>query len=337
MEAIVQDRYGSIDDLRLQTVPDPVPADDEVLVQVRATSVHPDVWHVVTGHPTLLRLMGAGVRRPSQRVPGTDLAGVVVSVGAGVTRFAPGDEVFGETIRGIQWHNGGAYAQLATAPEHGLARKPPSVSFEEAAAVPTVGLIALANLPQERVPAGCRVLVNGAAGGVGSMTVQLAKAYGAHVTAVDAAHKLDLLRELGADRTIDYAAEDFTQACEQWDLVVDIPGNHPFRAIRRVLASDGRYVLIGHDAFGAKGHRLLGGVPYAVGLMARSAVTPQLRPGPSPTPDKAASMRLLADMLERRQLRVVIDRVFPLAEAREALHHLASGRATGRIVLSVDG
>ena len=337
MEAIVQHRYGSIDGLRLQDVPAPAPADDEVLVQVRATSVHPDVWHAVTGRPALLRLMGSGVRRPSQPIPGTDLAGVVVAVGAGVTRFKPGDEVFGETIRGHQWRNGGAYAELAVAPEQGLALKPPAVTFEEAAAVPTVGLITLQNLPQRRVSPGDRLLINGAAGGVGSIAVQLAKAYGAHVTAVDAAPKLEMLRRLGADRTIDYGTEDFTQAAEQWDLVFDIPGNHPFSRVRRVIAPGGAYVLIGHDAFGAKGHAVLGSVPHALGLMARSVVTPELRGGAMKAPDKQASMELLARLLQEGRLQVVIDRVLGLADAALALRHLASGQATGRIVLSVGG
>ena len=148
MRAIVQDRYGAIDALSLRDVERPAPAEDEVLIRVRAASVHPDVWHVVAGHPWALRLMGSGIRRPKDRVPGTDVAGVVESVGAAVTRFRPGDEVFGETIRGVQWRNGGAFAEYATAPEEGVALKPPTVGFEEAAAVPTAGLIALNNLPQ---------------------------------------------------------------------------------------------------------------------------------------------------------------------------------------------
>ncbi len=302
MRAVVQERYGSIEDLVVRDVPTPVPAEDEVLVRVRAASVHPDVWHVVTGQPAVLRLMGSGVRRPKMRTPGTDVAGVVSSVGGGVTRFRPGDAVFGETIRGVGWRNGGAFAEYATAPEDGLALKPSTVTFEEAAAVPTVGLIALNNLPQRRVRAGERVLVNGAAGGVGAVAVQLAKAYGAHVTAVDSAPKLGLLRELGADATIDYTTEDFTRSSQRWDLVFDVPGNHSFAEVRRVLAPRGGYVLIGHDAFGATGHAWLGSIPRVLGLVARSAVAPQLRGGsfavtgqaaadghPGPTPDHGAA------------------------------------------------
>ncbi len=335
MRAIVQDRYGSIDDLSLQEVPTPVPAEDEVLVQVRAASVHPDVWHVVTGQPAVLRLMGSGLRRPKMRVPGTDVAGVVVSVGGRVTRFRRGDEVFGETIRGTQWCNGGAFAEFATAPEAGLALIPTAISFEEAAAVPTVGLIALNNLPQRRVPVGHRVLVNGAAGGVGSVAVQLAQSYGAEVTAVDGPHKLDLLRALGVDRIIDYTQEDFTRGDARWDLIFDVPGNHSFAEIRRVLTPGGRYVLIGHDAFGATGHRWLGSIPHMLGLVARSVVAPQLRGGSFAPPDKRSSMAVLSRLLTTGQLRVVIDRAFPLGEAGQALHYLASGQAVGRVVLSV--
>ena len=335
MRAIVQDRYGSVDDLRLREVARPQPAEDEVLVKVRAASVHPDVWHVVTGQPAVLRLMGSGVRHPKDRVPGTDVAGVVESVGSAVTRFRPGDEVFGETVRGVQWRNGGAFAEYATAPEEGVALKPSAISFEEAAAVPTVGLIALNNLPQRRVPPGCRVLVNGAAGGVGAVAVQFAKAYGAEVTGVDHPRKLELVRSLGADRTIDYTREDFTRGGEQWDLVFDVPGNHSFHEIRRALAPGGGYVLIGHDAFGATGHHWLGSIPRMLGLVARSAVTPELRGGSFASPDKRRLMTTLAEFLETGQLRVVIDRTFPLAEAPEALRYLVSGRPVGRVVIGV--
>jgi NADPH:quinone reductase-like Zn-dependent oxidoreductase len=336
MRAVVQRRYGSVDDLDVGEVPRPQPAADEVLVRVRAASVHPDVWHVVAGRPVVLRLMGSGVRRPRDHVPGTDVAGVVASVGSAVTRFEPGDEVFGETVRGVQWRNGGAFAEYATAPEEGLALKPSGISFEEAAAVPTAGLIALNNLPRRRVPAGSRVLVNGAAGGVGAMAVQLAKAYGAHVTGVDHGSKLALVRSLGADRVIDYTSEDFTRSGEQWDLVFDVPGNHPFRAIRRALDPRGSYILVAHDAFGATGHRWLGSIPRLLGLVARSAVSPQLRGGSFAPPDKRELMGALCDYIETGRLRVVVDRTFPLDQASQAMRHLMSGEPLGRVVLRID-
>ena len=336
MRAVVQKRYGSVDDLTVSEVPRPEPAADEVLVRVRAASVHPDVWHVVAGRPAVLRLMGSGVRRPREPVPGTDVAGVVESVGSAVTRFKPGDEVFGETVRGVQWRNGGAFAEYATAPEVGVALKPPSIGFEEAAAVPTAGLIALNNLPQCRVPTGSRVLVNGAAGGVGAIAVQLAKAYGAHVTGVDHSSKLTLVRSLGADRVIDYTAEDFTRGGEQWDLIFDVPGNHSFRATRRALDPRGSYILIAHDAFGATGHRWLGSIPRLLGLVARSAVSPQLRGGSFAPPDKRELMDTLARFMESDQLRVVVDRTYPLSQAPQAMRHLMSGQPVGRIVLRID-
>jgi NADPH:quinone reductase-like Zn-dependent oxidoreductase len=253
-----------------------------------------------------------------------------------VTRFEPGDEVFGETVRGVQWRNGGAYAEYATAPEEGLALKPPGVSLEEAAAVPTVGLIALNNLPRRRVRRGSRVLVNGAAGGVGAIAVQLVKAYGAHVTGVDHSSKLTLVRSLGADRVIDYTAEDFTRSGEQWCLIFDVPGNNSFRSTRRALDPRGSYILIGHDAFGATGHRWLGSIPRLLGLAARSTVSPQLRGGSFASPDKRQLMGTLAGLMETGQLRVVVDKIFPLNQTPQAMRHLMSGQSLGRVVLRTD-
>lgn len=335
MRAVVQTGYGEPSAvLAVREVECPDVAPDQVLVRVRAASVHPDVWHVVAGQPAVLRLMGGGVRRPTDIVPGTDMAGVVESVGSQVTRFRPGDPVFGETIVGLQWRNGGAYAEYVAVTEDALAPKPADVSFEQAATVPTAGLIVLQNLPDlSQWTPGRRVLVNGAGGGVGAMALQLATAHGAEVTAVDHAAKLDLLRTLGADRVIDYTTEDFTAGGERYDLIFDIPGNHPFSACRRVLTPEGTYVLIGHDRFGAGGHHWLGSIPRVLGLLARSLVTPQL-PGPDfSRPDRRAAMATLASLLETGQLTPVVDRVFPLEEVAGALALLASGTARGRIVL----
>ena len=240
MKAIVQDAYGSPDVLKLQEIDKPVAEDDEVLVRVRAASVHPDVWHVLTGLPYVLRLMGAGLRKPRNPVPGTDVAGLVESVGRNVTRFRSGDEVFGETLKGMQWINGGAYAEYATAPESALALKPANVTFEQAAAVPTSALIALPSLRAGgEIQAGQKVLVNGAGGGVGSVAVQLAKAFGADVTGVDSASKLDMVRSIGADQVIDYTQEDFTRRGERYDLIFDIPGNYSLSDCRRALTPGG--------------------------------------------------------------------------------------------------
>lgn len=335
MRAIVQERYGPVGRLRLGTVATPSVGDDEVLVRVRAASVHPDVWHVVTGRPFVLRLMGSGLRRPTCPVPGTDLAGVVETVGARVTRFRPGDEVFGESLRGFSWRNGGTFAEYVAAPQDVLALKPANVTFEQAAVVPTTGYIILLNLPTGRLAPGRRVLVNGAGGGVGALAVQLAKARGAHVTGVDHTRKLDLLRKLGADEVIDYTRDDFTRGDQRYDAVIDIPGNHPYAACQRALRPDGVYVLIGHDHFGRHGRRWLGSIPRFAGLGARSMFDRRLRRGGPSRLSKQEAMETLRAHLAAGELRPVIARAFPLAEAGAAIRHLAEDDPLGRVVLTV--
>ena len=233
MKAIVQEKYGSPSEvLEHREFDKPEVKDDEVLVRVHVASVHPDVWHIVRGLPYVLRLMGAGLLKPKNTVPGTDVAGHVESIGKNVTQFQQGDEMFGETIKGYQWTNGGAYAEYASVPEVALVPKPANVTFEQAAAVPTSGLIVLQNLPnEERLQPGQSVLVNGAGGGVGALAVQIAKAYGASVTGVDDTKKLEMIRSLGADQIIDYTQEDFTQSGERYDLIFDIPGILHFRLV----------------------------------------------------------------------------------------------------------
>ena len=336
MKAVVQDTYGSPDVLRVREIDRPSVGDDEVLVRVHAASVHPDVWHVVSGRPYVLRLMGAGLRRPRIRVPGTDMAGHVDSVGRNVTRFRPGDEVFGETLRGSQWTNGCAFAEYVSIPQDALALKPGNVSFEQAAAVPTSGLIALRNLPRERVRPGRSVLVNGAGGGVGAFAVQLAKAYGAKVTGVDHSTKLDLVRSLGADHVIDYTREDFTRSGERYDLIFDVPGNHSFSDCRRALVPEGTYVLIGHDHFGDVGGRWLGSLPHFFELMALSLFRRQLPKLSMTTPSKEDSMAVLRDLLESGKLTPVVDRTYPLDQVAEAIRYLTEGTANGRIVITVE-
>jgi NADPH:quinone reductase-like Zn-dependent oxidoreductase len=212
MKAIVQERYGSCDDLELREVAKPIAGRDEVLVRVRAAALHPDVWHVVRGRPYILRVMGGGFARPRNPIPGTDVAGIVEAVGDDVRRFRAGDAVFGETTHAHPWTNGGAFAEYVSVPARLLAMKPDNVSFEQAASVPTSGLIALLNLRGGRLlQPGQKVLVNGAGGGVGTIALQIAKAHGAHVTAVDSARKLAMLRALGADEVVDFAGADFTR------------------------------------------------------------------------------------------------------------------------------
>jgi NADPH:quinone reductase-like Zn-dependent oxidoreductase len=337
MKAIVQGKYGPpADVLELGDVDEPVVKADEVLVQVHAASVHPDVWHVVRGLPYVLRLMGAGLLRPKKRIPGTDVAGRVESVGKDVTHFQAGDEVFGETIKGYQWTNGGAYAEYVSVSERSLALKPANITFDQAAAVPTSGLIALQNLPNEgRLQPGQSVLVNGAGGGVGALTVQLAKAYGANVTGVDNTKKLDMVRSIGADQVIDYTKEDFTQSGERYDLIFDIPGNHPFSACRHVLAPNGKYVLIGHDRFGQGAGRWLGSIPRVLKLVALSPFVSQLPTPKFSMPERKKQMVVLKQLMESGKLTPVIDRTYPLGEVPEAIRYLEEGHARGKVIITV--
>jgi NADPH:quinone reductase-like Zn-dependent oxidoreductase len=338
VRAIVQQRYGPYPEvLRLQEVPAPVAGPGQVLVRVRATSVHADVWHAVHGIPYVMRLMGSGVRSPGLGIPGTDLAGEVTAIGPGASRVAIGDRVYGEVTGSVNlWANAGTFAEFAAVDEGLLMRFPEHLSFEQAAAVPTAALIALTNLrDQGRIRAGQRVLVNGAGGAVGVWAVQLAKAFGAHVTAVDGPAKLELLRDLGADAVIDFTQQDFTTAGVRYDLVLDIVSVAPFRRVRRALEPDGTFVLIGHDQYGHSGHRVLGSISRMLPLLALSPVVPQL-PGIRSGPPREENLATITDLLEARRIRPVVDdRTFPLDQVVAAMDHLVSGAAKGRVVLTV--
>ena len=335
MKAIVQTKYGAPDDLELRDVAEPTVGDDEVLVRVHAASLHPDVWHVVTGHPFVLRLMGAGLAKPKNPIPGTDMAGVVESAGGNVTRFRPGDAVFGETIYTDIWTNGGAYAEYVSVHQELLALKPDTVTFEQAAAVPTSGYIALINLPEpSQLGPGRRVLVNGAGGGVGSLALQIAKASGAHVTAVDGTGKLSMLRDLGADEVVDYTQEDFTQRGVRYDLIFDVPGNHSFSTCKRALEPDGQYVLIGHEQFGASGKRVFGLIPHFLKLIVLARFVKQLR-GPGFTRrTRKDAMAILSGLLASGKITPVIDSTFPLSEAQRAFRHMIEDETRGRVIIT---
>jgi NADPH:quinone reductase-like Zn-dependent oxidoreductase len=338
MKAIVQERYGSPDDLELREVEKPVVGDDDVLVRVRAASVHPDVWHVVSGRPYVLRLMGAGFSRPKNPIPGTDMAGIVESVGKSVTRFRQGDEVFGETIATHQWTNGGAFAEYVSVRQDWLALKPENVTFEQAASIPTSGFITLLNFREaSHLRPGQKVLVNGGGGGVGSVALQLAKAHGAHVTAVDGPTKLSMLRTLGADELIDYTSEDFTRRGVLYDLIFDVPGNRPFSAFKRALEPDGRYVPIGHEHFGAAGNRVFGLFPHFFKLMFLSRFVKQLRGPGLPAPTRTDAMAVLRELLEAGKITPIIDSAYPLSEAREALRHMIEDEIQGKVIITTAG
>jgi NADPH:quinone reductase-like Zn-dependent oxidoreductase len=335
MKAIVQSRYGSPDVLELREVDPPVAGDDEMLVRVHAASVHADVWHVMRGVPYVLRVMGAGLRAPKNLVPGTDLSGVVESIGINVTRFRPGDEVFGQSLVANLWRHGGAFAEYAAVPEARFELKPAGLTFEQAAAVPTSGSLAVQGVRDEgRVRVGQRVLINGAGGAVGTFAVQLAKASGADVTGVDAAAKLEMIRSIGADRVLDHIQEDFTRSGERYDVVLDIAGNHPWADVKRALTPEGTYVLIGHDQYGAAGHRWFGSLGRFFKLMVISPFVPQLHPfrGAKDPGDRLVVMK---ELIETGKITPVVDRTFPLSKVQEAMRYLESGQARGKVVITV--
>jgi NADPH:quinone reductase-like Zn-dependent oxidoreductase len=335
MRAMVQDRYGSPDEvLHLREIEIPEPAPDEVLVRVRAASVNPDVWHAITGYPRVMRLMGAGLGRPKQAIPGLDMAGEVKAVGRDVVGFAPGDAVFGETHDQIQWVNGGAYAEYVCVPQHVLALKPEGISFEQAAAVPNPGIIALINLRMHLWSRpGQRVVINGAAGGVGSIAIQMAKARGAFVVGVDHSVKLDYMRSLGADEVLDYTCDDVTRLEQGVDLIVDVASTLSLSDCRRILNPDGLYIVIGHDHYGAKGRRTLGGIPFFLCLMLWARFDKHL-PWPSfEAMEKCDAMATLREMLETGMLTPVVARTFPLEEVASAIQCLQTGALCGRIVI----
>jgi len=338
MKAIVHRAYGPAEQvLELRDIDVPTPRSDEVLVSVRAASVHPDVWHVIEGFPSVVRLFGNGLVKPKKLVPGTDLSGVVEAVGAGVTRFKVGDEVFGESTS-IAWWNGGAYAEYAAVSEKLLVHKPANISFEEAAAVPTSGTIALMNLQRlDREGPGQNVLINGAGGCVGTLAIQIAKAKGARVTAVDRADKLAMMRTLGADQVIDYAKEDFLRSGERYDLILDVASNLSPEACKHALTEGGDYLPIGHAHFGRapgrNGGRIVGSLPYFVWLLARAMLDPEKRKN-FKFPDKRENMLAFKALIESGKLRPFIGRTFPLGEVAKAIRCMQEEAVVGRIIVT---
>ncbi|MFJ7218040.1 NAD(P)-dependent alcohol dehydrogenase [Amycolatopsis sp. NPDC098790] len=320
MKAIVQDRYGSPDVLEFRDVDRPSPGAGEVLVRVHAAGVDPGVWHLTTGEPYLLRLLGFGLRRPKQPVRGLDFAGTVEEVGDGVSRVRPGDEVFGVCA--------GAFAEYAVAKQDLVAAKPARLSFEQAAAVMISGGTALQAVRDTgRVQPGQRVLVIGAAGGVGSFAVQLAKAFGADVTGVCSTAKTDLVRTLGADHVVDYTREDF--AGRRYDLIVDTAGLRSLSALRRALTPRGTLVIVG----GENGGKWLGGIQRVLRAALLSPFVGHRLRGLVAT-ERGADLDDLRDLIEAGKLTPALDRTYPLADAAAAIGHLHAGRAAGKVVLT---
>ena len=335
MRAIVHERYGKPDEvLHVRDVEIPSPAAHEVQVRVRAASVHPDVWHAISGYPRLMRLMGAGLKRQKQPIPGLDMAGEVTAVGDDVTDFRPDDTVFGETHDEIQWINGGAYAEYVCVPQHVLALKPENVTFEQAATVPTAGIIALVNLRKHLwTKPGQRIVINGAAGGVGSIAIQMAKANGALVVGVDHTTRLDYMRSLGADKVMDYTNEDVTELEQDVDLIIDVASTLSLSGCKRILKPDGLIVTIGHDHYGAKGRKTLGGIPQFLGRMLWARFDRNLDKSWFETMEKRDAMNILSGMLKVGELTPVVARTFPLEEVSSAIECLQAGEVCGRIVI----
>ena len=315
MKAVVHDRYGSPDVLRVEDVPVPTPGAGQVRVAVRATSVNLSDWEGLTGSPGYARL--GGLRSPRRRTLGSDIAGLVDAVGFGVTRFRVGDEVYGDNLALM-----GGFAEYTVAPESALALKPASLTFAEASTVPQAG--AIARRGTERVAAGNRVLINGAGGGSGSFAIQLAKRLGAHVTGVDNAAKQDFMRSAGADEVIDYRRDDFTRSSPPYDLVLDLVAHRSVFAYRRALAPGGTYRCAGGSVRALL--RVLT-VGWAAGrLTGRSIGVLVVKEGP-------AHFEPLAALCVSGQVRIHIDRTFTLDDVPAALAHVGEGRALGKVVV----
>lgn len=324
MKAIVQDKYGSADVLELREIDKPTVKAGEVLVRVHAAGVDPGVWHLMTGMPYLIRVMGYGFRAPKHRVRGRDLAGIVEAIGENVTGFQPGDEVFGTSE--------GSFADYASAREDRIAPKPRNLTFEQAATVPISAQTALQALRDAgQVRPGQSVLIIGAAGGVGSFAVQLAKSLGAHVTGVCSTTKLDLVRSLGADDVIDYTREEFADRAHHYDLIIDTAGNRSLSHLRRALAPEGTLVIVGGE----------GGGPW-IGLLSRMIRTPMLAPFVRPqklrvlsSTERKKDLQILSELIESGKVTPIIDRTYPLSEVPDAIRYLEKGHSRGKVVIAV--
>ena len=324
MEAIVYHEYGSPDVLRLEEIDAPVPKDDEVLVRVAAAAINPGDWFLLSGTPLILRL-STGLSKPRKKVLGLAVAGRVESVGDKVTKFKPGDEVFAEA-------GSGGLAVFVCLPEKSLAHKPAGLTFEEAAAVPVSGVTALQGLRDTaKVQPGQKVLINGASGGVGTFAVQIAKAFGAEVTGVCSSRNLDLVRSIGADHVIDYTSEDFTDNGKQYDLILDNVGNRSLSDCRRALKSDGMLIPNSNKEGRWVGDYLTRAVRA---LLLSLFVSQKLRPFSAV--GKSEDLVALRELVESGSLRPVVDRIYPLAEAAEALAYFGEGHARGKVVITVE-
>ncbi len=322
MKAVTQRSYGLPDVLALEDVDQPAVGDNQVSIRVKAASLNAYDWHMLRGKPYLAR-MTSGVRRPKRIVPGVDISGVIEAVGATVTRFKPGDEVFGPS--------NGALAEYAVARETNYASRPTGFSFEQAAAVPMAGVTAIQALRDRgRVHTGQKVLIIGASGGVGTFAVQIAKAHGADVTAVCSTRNVDTARSIGADRVIDYTKQDVSHGEELFDLILKVAGDASMADLRRVLTKTGTLVAVG----GEIGGNWVGPLKMVFEPMLASAFRPQ-KMATMLAKNNTNDLEVLADLMEAGKLTPVIDRVYPLDEAREAFAYIGEGHAQGKVVITI--
>lgn len=323
MKAIAQSTYGSADVLEYVDIDMPVVGDEDILVRVHAAGLHIGDWHVMTGLPYMLRVIGFGLRAPNVRLRGIDVAGTVEAVGRNVTEFRAGDDVFGTCE--------GAFAEYARAPESNLALKPSNLTFEQAAAVPTSAFAALQALrTRGEVQPGQTVLIIGATGGVGMFAVQMAKALGAIVTGVSSTTNVDAVRALGADHVIDYTKEDFSQSDRRYDLILETGGNRSLSDLRRALNPRGILVLIG----GEGGNRVLGGAGKWIPAALLSPFLRQ-RLRPLSTKPNKGDLLYVKDLIEAGKLMPIIDRTFTLSQVPDAFRYMEKGRGRGKVVITV--
>ena len=323
MRAAVRERYGTPDAVEIRELPKPVPADDEVLVRVRASSVNPVEWYAAAGRPYVGRVQ-MGLRKPKSIRLGVDFAGTVEAVGKDVTAFRPGDDVFGG--------RDGAYAEyVCVRDSRAIVRRPANVSFEEAAAVGVAGLTALQGLRDTGgVREGSKVLINGASGGVGTFAVQIAKALGAEVTAVCSTRNVEQARALGADHVVDYTREDFTRSGRRHDVLFDVAGSRSWRACARVLEPDATVVLVG----GPKTSRLLGPIGH-MAAMKLGALRGRRKATFFLAKFEQGDLATLGELLESGKVKSVVERRYELEEVADALRHLGEGHARGKLVLGI--
>jgi NADPH:quinone reductase-like Zn-dependent oxidoreductase len=322
MKASIYTQYGSPDVIQFNEVEKPTPKDDEILIKVHAASVNAGDWHYLRGTPWLFRL-AAGLLKPKNIFLGADLAGRVEAVGKNVSQFQPGDAVFGD----LSACGRGTFAEYVCASENALVLKPANLSFEEAAAVPVAAVTALQSLQSRTaIQSGQKVLINGASGGVGSFAVQIAKAFGAEVTAVCSTRNLDRMQSIGADYVIDYSKEDFTQNGQQYDFILAANGYRPFSDYKRVLNPGGTYVMSGGATAQMFEAMLMG--PLA-------SMTGDKKMGNVMAKPNKADLAFMKELLEAGKVKPLIDRAYPLSEAAEAIRYLEAGHAQGKVVITV--